>query len=55
PVAIKNSLIKLGSIESRLQLVVKSAEDMPWYKQALKMKLQGKTKAAIPVSNTPAL
>uniref|UniRef100_A0A8C3UHS5 Uncharacterized protein n=1 Tax=Catharus ustulatus TaxID=91951 RepID=A0A8C3UHS5_CATUS len=40
-------------IESRLQLVVKSAEDMPWYKQALKMKLQGKTKAAIPVSNTP--
>lgn len=46
---------KLGFIESRLQLVVKSAEDMPWYKYALKMMLQGKAKAAIPVNNTPAL
>lgn len=46
---------KLGFIESRLQLVVKSAEDMLWYKQALKMMLKGKAKAAIPVSNTPAL
>uniref|UniRef100_A0A8D2P3B9 Uncharacterized protein n=1 Tax=Zosterops lateralis melanops TaxID=1220523 RepID=A0A8D2P3B9_ZOSLA len=45
---------KLGFIESRLQLVVKSAEDMPWCKQALKMMLQGKAKAAIPVSNAPA-
>uniref|UniRef100_A0A8C0VCG3 Uncharacterized protein n=1 Tax=Cyanistes caeruleus TaxID=156563 RepID=A0A8C0VCG3_CYACU len=46
---------KLGFIESRLQLVVKSAEHMQWCKQALKMMLQGKAKAGIPVSNTPAL
>lgn len=33
---------KIEFIESRLQLVVKSAEDMPWYKWALKMMLQAK-------------
>uniref|UniRef100_A0A674G8C8 Uncharacterized protein n=1 Tax=Taeniopygia guttata TaxID=59729 RepID=A0A674G8C8_TAEGU len=46
---------KLGFIESRLQLVVRSAEDITWYKQGLKIMLQGKAKAAIPQSNTPAL
>uniref|UniRef100_A0A8C5IKY2 Uncharacterized protein n=1 Tax=Junco hyemalis TaxID=40217 RepID=A0A8C5IKY2_JUNHY len=44
-----------GKRASRPPLVVRSAEDMPWYKQALKMMLQGKAKAAIPLSNTPAL
>ncbi|KFQ86078.1 60S ribosomal protein L30, partial [Phoenicopterus ruber ruber] len=46
---------KLEFMKSRLQLVIKSAEYILWYKQALKMMQQGKVKLAILVNSTPAL
>uniref|UniRef100_A0A663FCH4 Ribosomal protein L7Ae/L30e/S12e/Gadd45 domain-containing protein n=1 Tax=Aquila chrysaetos chrysaetos TaxID=223781 RepID=A0A663FCH4_AQUCH len=45
----------LEFIKSKLQLVIKSAEYMLLYKQALKAMQQGKVKLAILVNSTPAL
>uniref|UniRef100_A0A8B9RQU9 Uncharacterized protein n=1 Tax=Accipiter nisus TaxID=211598 RepID=A0A8B9RQU9_9AVES len=45
----------LEYIKSKLQLVIKSAEYMLLYKQALKVMQQGKVKLAILVNSTPAL
>uniref|UniRef100_A0A663MC97 Uncharacterized protein n=1 Tax=Athene cunicularia TaxID=194338 RepID=A0A663MC97_ATHCN len=42
-------------IESGLLLVIKSAEYMLWYKQALKLMQQDKVKLAVFVNSTPAL
>ncbi|KAK6490817.1 60S ribosomal protein L30 [Huso huso] len=54
-VAAKKTKKSLESINSRLQLVMKSGKYVLGYKQTLKMIRQGKAKLVILANNTPAL
>ncbi|KAG5214425.1 hypothetical protein MJG53_000088 [Ovis ammon polii x Ovis aries] len=54
-VATKKMKKSLESINSRLQLVMKSGKDVLGYKQTLKMIRQGKVKLVILANNCPAL
>ncbi|XP_036596274.1 60S ribosomal protein L30-like [Trichosurus vulpecula] len=53
--AAKKTKKSLESINSRLQLVMKSGEYMLGYKQTLKMIRQGKAQVVILANNCPAL
>uniref|UniRef100_A0A2K5F8T4 Large ribosomal subunit protein eL30 n=1 Tax=Aotus nancymaae TaxID=37293 RepID=A0A2K5F8T4_AOTNA len=54
-VAAKKTRKSLESINSRLQLVMKSGKYVLGYKQTLKMIRQGKAKLVILANNCPAL
>uniref|UniRef100_A0A674J2V6 Large ribosomal subunit protein eL30 n=1 Tax=Terrapene triunguis TaxID=2587831 RepID=A0A674J2V6_9SAUR len=54
-VAAKKTKKSLESINSRLQLVMKSGKYVLGYKQTLKMIRQGKAKLVILANNCPAL
>nr|XP_012804730.1 60S ribosomal protein L30-like [Jaculus jaculus] len=54
-VATKKTKKSLESINSRLQLIMKSGKHMLGYKQTLKMIRQGKAKLVILANNCPAL
>uniref|UniRef100_A0A8C2QIH7 Large ribosomal subunit protein eL30 n=1 Tax=Cricetulus griseus TaxID=10029 RepID=A0A8C2QIH7_CRIGR len=54
-VAAKKTKKSLESINSRLQLAMKSGKYMLGYKQTLKMIRQGKAKLVILANNCPAL
>ncbi|XP_060240595.1 large ribosomal subunit protein eL30-like [Meriones unguiculatus] len=54
-VAVKKTKKSLESINSRLQLVMKSGKNILGYKQTLKMIRQGKAKLVVLANNCPAL
>ncbi|MBW03409.1 60S ribosomal protein L30, partial [Eschrichtius robustus] len=53
--ATKKTKKSLGSINSRLQIIVKSGKYLLGYKQTLKMIRQGRAKLVILANNCPAL